>query len=1106
MRKLLFTLLLAWGALTCFAQTRVIKGKVTDNNGDPLPGATVTLKATQIRTVTNQNGLYTINLSTAPGNVLVFSYLGYQAQEVNIAGKLTTDVKLQPTTSNIAEVVVTALNISREKKSLGVAQQSINVDDMTEARAANIIDLLDGKVAGLQLTTSGQSTGSTRATIRGTSSITGNNQPLWVIDGVAIDNADGQSSDPSNPNSNTNQLDYGNGISALNPDDIQSIEVLKGPNAAALYGSRAANGAFLVTTKKGKKNAGVGVSVNENLMQGQILQFPDYQNIYGEGGSNTLSGARNAQFLTQEGINNRNWGGPMLGQPYVSFTGVPISYVPHPDNVTSLYQRAYALTQNFSISNASETPGVNGAPPLQSSIRFSYTRIDATDVMQLQNLQTKNNLAFNASKDFTNYLRIDTRIQYQQAYVKNRLARNEDPANPLNVYTNMLRNVGINDLIPWKDASGNEFGSGTGGLENPYWLINENGNQDNLNTIIGGITATIKLLPSLQFRGQVSSNMNWGGRQIFLQKGAANYSNGKTGFYSESQQNNQSWNYEGLFMYNKRFKNFSLQSNFGGNIRMTNNYINNSTITSLLGHSTLDLINLANNASIATTYERPVNSQTNSLYATASLGYKGYLYVDLTGRNDWSSALMAANRSYFFPGASTSFVFSDFFKIPQQIMSYGKLRAAIATVGNDPSPYQLLSLFGYNNSFNGSPLVTFDQTLKNSNLKPERTTSVEFGLELKFLHDRISFDGSVYNKNTTNQILQGSASPASGYANQIINAGSVSNKGIELSVNAIAVKTKNFSWNVSTNFSMNRNMVNSLNNGVTQFKLGQTLNTSVYAEVGQPIGVMRGEDFGRDANGNILIQPVNGIPYSTAAPFAAGTPLPIGYLGNFQPKALGSFGSTFTYKAFDLNFLLSAKFGGQIFSGTYWRANQNGVTSETLYLRDATELSQVILGESGQNIQADKTSLYGNAYPDAARAKGPMYQGYYPLVDSKGAFVYDANGLLIADLTRPNTYYPGPQTYYQQWNHFNSLMIFDASYIKLTQVIIGYTVPRAFISKTIFRSARIALVGRNLWTIVQHTPKGIDPESANSSGNVQGLESGGSLPYAYYGFDLKFSF
>jgi TonB-linked SusC/RagA family outer membrane protein len=1097
MRKFLSMLFLTWLTCNCYAQTTVIKGRVTDEKGQPLPGVTITLKNTQQHTVSNTDGNFILNAVTTISKTLTFRFIGYGTRDIDLEGKTTIDVKMDPESKGLDEVVITALNIPREKKSLGVSQQSVNVDDMTQARAANITDLLDGKVSGLQITTSGQSTGSTRVVIRGMGSITGDNQPLWVVDGVPIDNSDGQ-----NGNSNMNGIDYGNGASALNPDDIQNIEVLKGPNAAALYGSRAANGAILVTTKKGKKNAGLGVSFNENYMAGRILQFPDFQNIYGEGINSSLSGTPNAQNLVQEGGSTKSWGGPMLGQPYADFSGAPISYVPHPDNITSLYQTAYTLNQNVAISNAFETPGVNGAPPLASSIRFSYTRTDANDVMQKQNLQKKNNFSMNVSKDFTSYLRIDTRLQYLQTDVQNRVGRNEDPSNPMNTYLNLPRSVGINDLTPWKDDAGNEFTSGNIGLENPYWLINENYNHDNLNTIIGGLTATLKIIPGLQFRAQVSSNLNWGGRQVFLQKGAASNNNGKLGFYSESAQNNQNWNTEGLLMFNKQIKDFSILANLGGNIRKVNNSATSSQITSLLGH---DVMNLANNASISTSNGNVQRSQVNSLYATASIGYKGYLYLDLTGRNDWSSTLPAANRSFFYPSVSTSFVFSEFFHIPQGVMSFGKFRAAVAVVGNDTNPYNLNSLFGYRTSFNGNPLVTFDNILRNNDLKPEKTTSTELGLELRFLHDRISFDGSVYKKNTTNQILTGAVSLASGFQNRVINAGSVSNKGIELSVNVTPVRGTNFQWDINTNFSVNRNRVNSLADGITQFRLGGALLTSVYAEVGQPIGVIRGEDWMKDANGHVLIIPTSGVPYSETTPYASTGNIQA-YLGNFQPDALASFGSTFRYKDFDFKFLLSGRFGGQLFSGTYWRANQNGVTTETLANRDAYEFSNVILGEGGNATNFNQTSMYGYTYPDGSRIKGPIFQGYYPLTDSKGAIVFDKNGRMIADLTKPNTYYPGLQTYYQRYSHINSLMIFDASYIKLTQVIIGYTIPRQFIKRTIFKSARISLVGRNLWTILQHTPRGVDPESSNSSGNAQGLELGGALPYTYYGADFTFSF
>ncbi|MDB5117627.1 MAG: SusC/RagA family TonB-linked outer membrane protein [Mucilaginibacter sp.] len=1069
-----------------------IKGTVTDEKGVALSGVTVTLKPSMKRTSTDLGGNYSIAVDDPANSTLMFTYVSFKVQEISTAGKTTIDVKLISSNTDLTEVVVTALNIPREKRSIGVAQQSINVSDMTEARATNITDLLDGKVAGLQLTTSGQSTGSTRVVIRGMGSITGDNQPLWVVDGVPIDNYDGQTTNGQGIGSQNN-LDYGNGASALNPDDIQSIEVLKGPNAAALYGSRAANGAILVTTKKGKKNDGVGVSLNENFMVGRILQFPDFQNIYGEGGSNSLyANPLNAQNVVQEGSTQRSWGGVMLGQPYATFSGAPTTYSPHPDNVTSLYQSAYTLTQNFAISNATDN----------SAIRFSYTRIDANDVMQKQNLQQRNNFAFNASKDFTKFLRIETRLQYAQSNVQNRVARNEDAANPMNVYNNLPRSVGPNDFMPYKDPAGNEFLAGNIGFENPLWLINENYNQDNTNTIIGGITATLKLLPGLSFRAQIATNLIWGGRQVFLQKGAASNAAGKLGYYSEFQQNNKNWNSEGLFIYNKQFGKFSVVADLGGNIRTLNYYNATSIATSLLGH---DIMNLANNASVPSSSESLVRSQTNSLYGTFSVGYNSYLYLDVTGRNDWSSTLPAANRSFFYPSASMSYVFSDFFKIPEDIMSLGKLRASIAQVGNDTSPYNLINAFNNNGVVNGTTLLSFENKLKNSNLKPEKTTSVELGLEMRFLKDRISVDASVYRKNTTNQILTGNISQASGFNSEVINAGSVSNKGFELTLTAVPVRSSNFEWDLIGNFAVNRNMVNSLIPGLNQFQIGGALLTSEYAEVGKPIGVLRGEDWMHDANGNLLVFAGQGIPISQSTPYTTDGKA-LAYLGNFQPNSIESFGSTFKYKDFDLNFLISARMGGQIFSGSYWRADQNGVTLETLPGRDNYEFSNVVLGEGGLATQKDQTSLYGLAYPGASRSKGPLFNGYAPQTDAKGNIIYDSNGLPMANLKAPNVWYLGPQTYYQRYYHINSLMTFDDSFIKLSQVIIGYNIPRKFISKTLFRSARFSLVGRNLWTILQHTPRGIDPESANSSGNAQGLELGGSLPYTYYGADLKFSF
>ena len=1076
MRKLLFILFLTGLAYHSYAQSRVIKGKVVDEQGNPLPGATVTLKQTNQRAATLQDGVYSITI-TGPGNILVFTYVGYQPQEVDITGKLNADVKMEPQSGGMNEVIVTALNIKREKASLGYAAQGVNTDELTEARANNITDLLDGKVAGLQTTTSGQPNGSTRLLLRGTNSITGNNQPLWVVDGVPIDNTDS--------NGQVGNLDYGNNAADLNPDDIESIEVLKGPNAAALYGSKAANGAILITSKKGKKNAGLGISVNSNWMQSQVLQFPDYQNVYGEGGndkqSGTLVGPILGQQVYQAGTGGgRNWGAPLLGQPLVAFNGTPTTYSPNPGNYMGLYQKANTYTQNVSISQADD----------KSNLRFSYTRLDGNDVVQKQNLTTKNNFQFTAGKDFTNFLRIDARLQYVQEQVNNRTFRNESNQNPLNYFNNAVNSIPLSSLIPWKDANGNAFnGGGSGSIEDPYWDINENANQDNRNTIIAGLTATFKITKDLQFRAQESVNDLWGNRWVFIQKGSLS---APTGSYSQFQQNNKVFNTEGLLMYNKHIADFSITANLGGNLRNTNYYNSTATVSQLLVH---DVKNLSNNAGIVTGTESPLTSQVQSVYGTASVGYKSFLYMDVSGRNDWSSTLAPQNSSFFYPSVSGSFVFTELFKIPQNILSFGKLRASIARVGNDPDPYNLISQFSYGNNFNGLPYVQIDQNkLKTADLKPEQTTSTEVGAELKFLNNRLSVDASLYKTKSINQILTGNTAPEIGYLSEVINAGEIDNKGFELTLSGTPIRTKNFSWDATYNFSMNRNMVVSLAPGITSFTIGSQTTVNVNAEVGKPIGVLRGKDQAYSSDGLPIIVATTGIEYQT----------PNQIIGNFNPKALMSFGSTFRYKQFSFNFLINSRIGGQLFSATYWRANTAGATVASLGGRDAYLYSTGVLGENA-NEQLGITSIYNLPYPDANRPKGMLVPGYYPVLGTNGQPILDGNGNMVADLTKPNTRWVLPQTYWQQTGNDTHLLTFDATYVKLSQVIIGFSLPQSLLRRTIFKTAAFSLVGRNLWFIYQKTPKGIDPEAAAFSSNTQGVEAGGSAPYASYGIDLKFT-
>ncbi|WEK17816.1 MAG: SusC/RagA family TonB-linked outer membrane protein [Candidatus Pedobacter colombiensis] len=1069
--KLLMLLMACCVTLSSYAQS-IVKGKVLDELGKGLPGATVALKDSKVRTITNNNGEFGIGVPNLTNAILEVSYIGYMLQVIEVGGKNNLTIRLKPNPASLNEVVVTALGIKRDAKSLGYSRQGVDVDELTEARDPNIINMLSGKVAGLQIVTSGQPTGSTRVVLRGPSSLTGNNEPLWVVDGIPIDNSSGQNGN----------LDYGSGASVLNPDDIESLEVLKGPNAAALYGSMAANGAILVTTKKGKVSKNFGISVNSNFMASTITELPAYQNVYGEGNAGRfvqdLNNIDPTLGVYMMGKTDRSWGAPMLGQPYASFSGAVRTYIPQPGNVEDLYHSSLTGIQNISVSKADNA----------SSFRLSYTFTNGHDVLEKQNIVNKHNIALNASRVVKPYLRIETSLQYANEDVKNRTYRNMDNNSPMNAYIFMIRSLSPSDLTPWEDANGNSFNyTNKGGFENQYWSINENSNGDRRNRLIGGITAILDINKDLKFRAKVATDMLFGTGFTYVEKGGAI---SKTGSYSEFTQNNSNWNKEGLLMYNKKLSKFSISANLGGNLRTSNNYRTDARTTALAVHK---MISISNTSVTPLASEQLDRTAVNSVFGTATFGYNDYLFVDVTGRNDWSSTLPKANRSFFYPSVSGSFLFGDYFKLPKDIISFGKVRASIARVGNATSANNLISAFNYGGNFLGNSWVAMDTKLKNPNLKPEQTTSAEVGLELKFLKGRIALDATAYKSSSVNQIFEAAVPVESGFSRAVLNAGEIQNKGLEFTLGATAVKTRDFSWNVNANWSMNKNKVVSLTPGIDRFQLGGWWQMSVNADVGMPIGSIRGNDQYRASTGEVIIKSDSGQPYYDQNV----------YLGNFLPKWLGSFGSTFRYKNFDLNFNFSIKMGGDIYSVGNHKANVAGNTIASLQGREEFLFSTIILGESGTE-QKGVTQLYGLPYPDANRSKGMKFDGYYPKLDASGKPILDANGRMVPG--EKADYNVSPQAYWQYMDYNMHVNIFDASYIKLNQFILGYNFPSKIFSKTPFQTARIALVGRNLWTILKHTPNGIDPESANSSGNAQGIEQGGSLPYATYGVDFKFTF
>ena len=1084
---LMLTGLLLFAALYGYGQKQTVAGTVIDNLNQPVGGAVIQrLGDTKSFTVSKPDGSFVIQINDIANDSIKITSIGYITQTVAIAGRTSIQVQLQQNVKDLNDVVViSALGLTKKLNAVTYSQQSVDVDQMTEARDVNITNLLAGKVAGLQVTGSGQPGGSARVVIRGPKSVSGNNQPLWVVDGVPIaNNSDG-----------SNNLDYGNAAQDLNPDDIASIEVLQGPNAAALYGSDAANGAILVTTKRGDaKNKDWGVNINQNNMAYTVTAFPLYENIYGEGGNfklvtNTNKLIGNTGAVQMGGTNNnQSYGAPMLGQPYLMSDGTMGRYTPQPNNVSAMYQTAWTNTSNVSISKADAV----------SSLRVSYAYTKGNDVVENMNLMQRHNVSLAATRKVNSHLSLDTRMMYTRTDTRNRAYKNLDNSNPMAAYVFMPRSAQIAGLKPWVDANGNAINLGTfsSDTENPFWSIYENKNEDVSDRFIGGLSATWTFTNYLKFRTQASLDYEYKSLYQYKELGGAKTPHGS---YYEQQQSNQTWNYEGLLMFNKNIrKDFSINANLGTNYNNSISSNNNQFTNQLIAHNMPSIYNSSVNAVVNTGAS---HTRRMSVYATTTLGYKNYLYLDMTGRNDWSSTLPINNDSYFYPSIGASFVFSNLLK-NKSILSYGKLRANIAGTGNSAGFDNLYTRWSNGGLFQGNedqkyPFLVYGTQLKNAYLKPEKTKSKEIGVELGFFkNQRVNLKATVYQSNTYNQILSATSLKETGYTGFILNAGNIQNKGIELTLNAIPVQTRNFMWNVNANWSKNNNMVLSLAPNIPSVQLGNQLGIQVLAMEGKPYGEL-----------------VGSVPYMVGDTVIVQTnqsKLFFDYnvpLGNAQPDWMGSFGSSFKYKNFDLSFLVTVKWGGDLYSASYARANAAGNTVFSLQGRDAYFFSSVILGEN-DNERAGIGQTVGNTvtYYDDSRIKGARYPlSYYAKTDANGNIVYDANGRMMPGKPS-NTYVSPVQMMSDMTSNLAKPMMFDATSVRLSQMILGYTFPKQWMQHTFIKDLRVAVTGRNLWQIVQHTPQGIDPESANTSGNAQGIESGGSFPYAQYGFDLKINF
>lgn len=1077
----LILILMLFSASVMQAQNRTVKGTVSDAQGEPIIGANVVIVGGTKGVITDLDGKYSIQVPEN-GAVLKFSYIGFKTKSFNVVkGKNVLNVTLEEDAVMLEQTVVTAMDLRRDEKSLSTAFQKMDVESMTENRDAGFVNMLAGKVAGLQVISNGAA-GSATVRIRGANSISGNNQPLYVIDGVPIIN-----------DVTGGEIDYGNPANSINPDDIENIVVLKEANASALYGSDAANGAILITTKKAGQRSGLGVTYSTNVQFTEFSQYPIYQNIYGGGHINRFENNKANSFNGDVKVpydpnmpygiqrmggydNSRSWGMPMLGFQVVGRNGELKSYVPTPANTTSMYQTAYSWTNSVSIERATE----------HVSTRIGFTNLRSDDVLEGLNNLTRNAFNVRSNVKLTKSLDVDLNGRYTHENVKNRSYRNNSDRNPIYTLMDMPRDLSIQEMYPWKDENGKPTALQ---FKSPVWMLNELSNQDKKEWLLADVTVNYKITKDLKLRLKAALDLNMKEGYEFRNM----YTPGDAdGFYKEFTEKSRNYTYEAMLSYNKTWKDFNISASVGANSQDFLFKKQNSEIGTL---ATSDFISLTNNGATVKSWPEYNAKKKQAVYGTASIGYKDFIYVDVTGRNDWSSALPSDNRSYFYSSYGVSFVLTELVKsIPKDWLSYAKIRGSYAKVGNDTGFDQLLNGFSYNTSYLGD-MAWFESEnkRKTNSLKPESTTSFETGLDLRFLKDRASLSFTYYNKNTKNQILTSTINGVSGYGEALFNAGEVKNWGYEVTLGVVPFRNKDWEWKVDINWAKNNSEVVSLANGMDYMTL-TTVQNSVELRIvkGEPlVSLYCREPWKTNDEGQVLVG-ANGRPLSGEAKF----------LASVEPKWTGSIRTSLRWKDLTFSAMLDIRMGGHVWSETAFQSSRNAQSIMSLGGRTEHLFSDLILNEGDQTgylgILDPKYVPNGknNIYMDASRPKGMNIPGA----------VYDSSVPGLAG--QPCQAWIKPIDYWTNDSGKNGeLYLYDASYVKLKEISLGYNIPKNWLRKIGFiQSMRVSAVGRNVAILHQKTPKGIDPEATSSMGIQQGLERGFNLPTSSYGFDFKITF
>lgn len=1073
----LFLLALAIGVIQGAAQVTTVRGIVTtEEDGEPVIGASVIVKGTSLGTVTDVNGRFELSGLSPSATRLLISYISLMAKEVAIAPQVS--VTLKSDTHLLDEVVVTALGISREKKALGYTAQEVKQNALVQGKDNNLLNSLSGKIAGVRITNTQGDVGSSRIVIRGETSIAGENQPLFIVDGIPVDN--------SQLNARSSGRDFKNAIADLNPEDIKTLTVLKGPNAAALYGARAAHGAIVITTKGGdKRQKGIGITLHSSTQVSFVATLPEFQNLFGQGAGGRFSYVDGKGAGVNDGV-DESWGPrldiglliPQFDSPLdADGNRVATPWVSHPNNVRDYFRMGISTNNGISVAR--------GDDKYQFRVGYNYEK----QVSIVPDAGTnKTNISLNTDYHLAKWIVVGATANYI-VYTAPSLPGSATPSGS-NVRSNspMLqflwfgRQVDTNSLKADYTRNWN-----SSYYDNPFWSTSYNTQSQERHRLIGDLHAEFRLTDGLNVRFRTSTDWYNDRRKSKVKWGSAG-AGSPYGSYAEDAYTVKENNTEVLATYIKQLnKNWGIDALLGFNVR-NKQYENNYQAAPRL--AVADLYTLTNSRDPLTSSNDFYRLRQYGLYGSIQLDYRRWAFLNITGRNDWSSTLPVDNNSYFYPSVTASVLLSEAFGWRSKAVNYLKIRGGWSQVGADANPYQLATVFTSETAFNGNPLQSSSTIGMNSNLKPENTSSIEAGFEAAFWDNRLYLDFTYYKTDSRNQILKLATTAASGYTSQVRNAGHIRNRGYEIQLGAVPIQTsKGFRWNLDLNYGANSSKVVKLDDEglITSYQLYSS-GIQILASVGEAYGTLFGTSYVRDANGNVVVD-ANGLPKISTTNKT---------LGKFTPDWTGGISNTFSYRSLSLSFLIDASVGGSIFSNTNKTGKYTGVLANTLSGRDAEHGGLWYYTDAmGNNVRLSESPSYSVSSDGL----------YYAQVNGQSTRVYQ-DGIMVEGVTESgskNEEVVSAEKYYHRIYSIAEANVYDASYVKLREVALSYRLPRLWTQKLHLQEASVTLTGRNLWTIYKSVPN-IDPESALTTGNAQGVEAYSLPTTRSFGVNLSVKF